>query len=107
MANARFVTCADEGTSKSPAAQAMSRTMHAYWTSFITTGDPNMANGQFPIRPYWTPYTTKNGKKMVFGEGSDEFAGGKSVGIPAKVDDDKWAKVESDFWWARTELSEK
>jgi acetylcholinesterase len=44
---------------------------------------------------------------MMFGDGSDEFAGGTGLGTAAKLVDDTFAKLESSFWWSKTELSEK
>ena len=80
--------------------------MHAYWTSFITTGDPNKIPGRFPKRPVWPVYEPEKGKLVVFGEGNDEKAGGKSVGVAVKVEDDEFASVECQYWWNRTELFE-
>ena len=80
--------------------------MHAYWSSFITTGDPNAVQGRYPDRPQWPAYLPDNGKLVVFGEGNDEIAGGSNTGIAVQVMDDTFAAEESEYWWARTELFE-
>lgn len=82
--------------------------MHAYWTSFITAGDPNKVKGRFPKRPIWPVYNPANGggKLVVFGEGNDEIAGGENSGIAVMVADDSYAVEECEYWWNRTELFE-
>jgi acetylcholinesterase len=80
--------------------------MHAYWTSFITTGDPNKVSGRFEDRPEWPAYNSESNKIIVFGEGNDEIAGGDNEGVVVQVVDDEWAKEECRFWWERTDLSE-
>jgi len=83
--------------------------MHAYWTSFILTSDPNAVKGDWPDRPVWPAYDAAgvNGQKMVFGEGNNEWTGGKDTGTPAKVTDDTWMRKECEFWWSKTEISER
>jgi acetylcholinesterase len=82
--------------------------MHAYWTSFITTGDPNKVKGRFPKRPIWPIYTPGKGmgKLVVFVEGNDEIAGGENKGVAVKVADDTYAAEECEYWWDRTHLFE-
>ena len=80
--------------------------MHAYWSSFITTGDPNSVPGRHPDRPRWPPYTPKKGRLVIFGEGNDEIAGGKNKGTAIKVQEDVWASEECKYWWDRVELFE-
>ncbi|KAG0652570.1 Acetylcholinesterase [Hyphodiscus hymeniophilus] len=82
--------------------------MHAYWTSFITTGDPNKIKGRFPNRPDWPLYEPArgSGKKLVFGEGNDEIQGGKNVGVAVQVADDNSAWKDCAYWWDRTDLFE-
>jgi acetylcholinesterase len=82
--------------------------MHAYWTSFITTGDPNKIKGRFPNRPIWPLYEPGKGmgKKVVFGEGNDEIAGGGNAGVAVQVSDDRFGAEECTYWWDRTELFE-
>ena len=81
--------------------------MHAYWTSFVTTGDPNQIKGRFPRRPVWPVYEGNGrGKKVVFGEGNDEIAGGGKKGVAVKIEDDEFAREECPYWWNRTEKFE-
>jgi acetylcholinesterase len=86
--------------------EQVSGLMHAYWTSFITTGDPNAVEGRFKDRPKWPVYQPDGGKLIVFGEGNDEIAGGGNEGTAVKVDDDSWAVEECEYWWERTEKFE-
>jgi triacylglycerol lipase len=44
---------------------------------------------------------------MVFGEGNMEWIGGKDKGIAAKVVVDTYAQKECEFWWSRTDISER
>ena len=82
--------------------------MHAYWTSFITTGDPNKVPGRYPHRPAWPVYEPAKGmgKLVVFGEGNDEIAGGGNGGVAVEVVDDEYTAKECEYWWARTPLFE-
>ncbi|KAH8599319.1 Carboxylesterase [Bisporella sp. PMI_857] len=81
--------------------------MHAYWTSFITTGDPNKIRGlKFRDRPEWPAYAKVDGKMAVFGMGNDERAGGASKGLAVGVEVDTWMEEEVKYWWARTEKFE-
>ncbi|KMQ45852.1 extracellular lipase [Trichophyton rubrum] len=81
--------------------------LHAYFTSFVTTGDPNAIKGRYADRPRWAPFTPgeKSGT-MVIGEGNDERAGGNSIGVVARMGNISYTKEECDFWWKRTILSE-
>jgi acetylcholinesterase len=84
--------------------------MHAYWTSFITTGDPNKVKGRAPDRPVWPAYMEKigieKGKMLVFGEGNDELAGGKHEGVPVQVKVAIYMEKEYEFWSTRTKKFE-
>ncbi|EFR04845.1 acetylcholinesterase [Nannizzia gypsea CBS 118893] len=81
--------------------------LHAYFTSFVTTGDPNGIKGRYADRPKWAPFTpTAKSSTMVMGEGNDERAGGDSIGIVARMGNISYTKEECDFWWKRTILSE-
>ncbi|KAJ6513308.1 carboxylesterase family protein [Mycena sanguinolenta] len=80
--------------------------LHAYWTSFITTGDPNSIRGRAAGRAEWTRYDTEDPRVMVFGKGNDERAGGEELGVTAEMEEDEWSKTECSFWWNKTELSE-
>ncbi|TVY82248.1 Carboxylesterase 4A [Lachnellula suecica] len=104
--HASFVTYNKETKDISPTIAEIAGTMHAYWTSFITTGDPNKLGGRFEDRPVWPKYVLGKAKKMLFGEGNDERAGQKHKGKAVQVVDDSWAKEECDFWWERTEKFE-
>ncbi|OAX78904.1 hypothetical protein ACJ72_06783 [Emergomyces africanus] len=94
----------------SAAQDEIAGTLHAYFTSFITTGDPNAVPGRFPDRPQWKPFGggwfKKNRTLMLFGEGNDERAGGGGVGIAAQVVSDDWSQEECEFWSERSILTE-
>ncbi|PGH15039.1 hypothetical protein AJ79_02721 [Helicocarpus griseus UAMH5409] len=94
----------------SDAQDEISGMLHAYFTSFITTGDPNAVPGRYPHRPVWKAFggggPSKDRTLMLFGEGNNERAGGDGVGIPAQVVDDDWAKEECEFWSTRSILTE-
>ncbi|KAM0813053.1 putative Carboxylic ester hydrolase [Seiridium cardinale] len=97
----------DPGVHKlSPSQKELSGTIHAYITSFICTGDPNHLTGAYPERPQWPKYQNSNPKIMIFGQKNKELVGG-SVGPPAEVNDDIWAKEESDFWWSKVGISQQ
>lgn len=103
-----FPTYNDEVRDVSDTIDEVTGSMHAYWTSFITTGDPNKIKGRFPNRPTWPVYIPEKGKGklVVFGEGNDEIAGGENEGIAVQVADETFAVVECEYWWDRTELFE-
>ncbi|KKZ66011.1 triacylglycerol lipase [[Emmonsia] crescens] len=94
----------------SAAQDEIAGTLHAYFTSFLTTGDPNAVPGRFPDRPKWKAFGggwwKKNRTLMLFGEGNDERAGGSGVGVPAQVVDDDWSQGECEFWSDRSILTE-
>ncbi|PQE19121.1 Carboxylesterase type B protein [Rutstroemia sp. NJR-2017a BBW] len=79
--------------------------MHAYWTSFIISpnGDPNEVPGRLPKRSTWEKYGGKTGerRKMSFGVGNDEMAGGKQKGQAASMGLDDERRDACDFWWER------
>jgi acetylcholinesterase len=91
---------------ESPTLDEIAGSMHAYWTSFITTGDPNTVKGRFKKRPEWPVYKPLSGKLIVFGKDNDERAGGVVKGTAVSIADDTWAAGESEYWWARTEKFE-
>ncbi|KAI9055617.1 hypothetical protein LZ554_000561 [Drepanopeziza brunnea f. sp. 'monogermtubi'] len=107
-------TMGDRGKSKTVI--EISGTMHAYWTSFITSGDPNKVLGRYPLRRKWPVYVKSEregggrkggeGRILVFGEGNNEVAGKKDKGEVCQLKDDGFAAKESEFWWDRTELFE-
>lgn len=106
--NSAFVMHSPGVKDKSHMLNEISGTMHAYWTSFITSGDPNKVLGRYPVRRKWPKYRngTRNGRILVFGEGNDEVAGGKERGVVVQTKDDGFAADESIYWWNRTELFE-
>ncbi|KAI1444955.1 alpha/beta-hydrolase [Annulohypoxylon stygium] len=91
---------------KSKAQDELAGVLHAYVTSFICTGDPNKISRAYGDRPEWVAHRGDEPKKIVFGLGNEELIGG-GVGVPATVDDDVWAKKESDFWWDKVEISQQ
>lgn len=102
----RFSTYVDAVRDVSKTLDAVSGSMHAYWTSFITSGNPNTVRGRYPKRLMWPAYTNVGGKIAVFGEGNDEMAGGGHTGVAVKVEDDNYMVKECEFWAARTEKFE-
>lgn len=94
----------------SAAQEEIAGTLHAYFTSFLTTGDPNAVPGRFPDRPEWKAFGgrwwKKNRTLMLFGEGNDERAGGGGIGIPAQIANDVWSQDECEFWSNRSILTE-
>ncbi|KAF3492378.1 acetylcholinesterase [Arthroderma uncinatum] len=82
--------------------------LHAYFTSFVTTGDPNGIKGRYASRPKWIPFNVgSKDSVMILGEGNDERAGGHNLGISAKLGNISYTKAECDFWWKRSILSEQ
>ncbi|KAI9736296.1 MAG: hypothetical protein M1834_001182 [Cirrosporium novae-zelandiae] len=94
-------------TSISHTQKELAGVYHAYLTSFIATGDPNHLEGKYKHRPVWEGYRREQPRKIVFGLGNDERAGGEGKGIVAEMVDDVWGKVECEFWWDRIGLSEQ
>uniref|UniRef100_A0A0W0FR75 Carboxylic ester hydrolase n=1 Tax=Moniliophthora roreri TaxID=221103 RepID=A0A0W0FR75_MONRR len=99
-----YQTMDDDVLQYSDVQRDVAETMHAYWTSFITMGDPNALKGRASDRPVWLEYRKAN--IMVFGRGNDERAGGGGVGVTAKMEQDGWSSEECPFWWEKTVLSE-
>jgi acetylcholinesterase len=102
-----FVTFNEEIRERSEKLRRISGAMHAYWTSFIITGNPNTIKAV--SRPTWPEFDDsdgKNGKLVVFGEGNDELAGGKEGGAIVRVTESIYRKEECKFWWERTEKFE-
>ncbi|OOF90941.1 hypothetical protein ASPCADRAFT_177925 [Aspergillus carbonarius ITEM 5010] len=82
---------------------------HAYVTSFVVFGDPNVLGGRWEGRPTWERYRAgkrTEEKMMVFGEGNDERAGGKGKGVAAKLVGDEWGRKECEFWWGKSGVSD-
>ncbi|OJJ96222.1 hypothetical protein ASPACDRAFT_54622 [Aspergillus aculeatus ATCC 16872] len=89
----------------SAAQEEMAGTFHAYITSFIVRGDPNAVQGRFARRPRWEPFDASE-RIMVLGEGNDERAGGRGVGVTAQMVDDDWSSKECGFWWTKSGVSD-
>lgn len=85
----------------------MSGILHAYITSFICTGSPNMLAGAFGSRPEWKIYDRDDAKVMIFGKDNTECIGGSNIGEHAALVDDEFAEKESEFWWSKVELSQQ
>lgn len=79
---------------------------HAYVTSFVVHGDPNVLGGRYEEREVWKRYSGEGGEVMVFGEGNDERAGGDRVGVAARLKRDEWGVRECEFWSGRSGISE-
>jgi acetylcholinesterase len=83
--------------------------MHAFWTSFVISGNPNdVRKGPAANRMVWGQYGKRGSSaKIVFGEGSEEIAHkGPLVGSVERMKADLWEAEESKFWWARVGLVE-
>jgi triacylglycerol lipase len=87
--------------------QKIAAWMHAYWASFIVTGDPNSIRGRWPERPHWPVYRAGEGERVVFGDENAELTGVEGKDIFAKVVPDTYAQKECDFWWSKTETIER
>jgi len=104
---APFVTFNEEIRERTRRLKQISRAMHAYWTSFIITGDPNKI--KLVNRPTWPEFDDQHGKAgklVVFGEGNDEVAGGKEGGSVVRVTESIFQTEECKFWSDRTEKFE-
>lgn len=84
----------------------LSGTLHAYITSFITTGDPNTVRGRYPQRPQWLPFDPRGQKALLFGKDNKKLIG-EEVASAVKIVVDDWARTETEFWWSKTDLSER
>ncbi|TAQ84758.1 hypothetical protein B7494_g6911 [Chlorociboria aeruginascens] len=101
-----FITFDKEVTSVSEGVREISAVMHAYWTSFVRTGDPNAVRGKVG-KVEWPAYDVGNeGRMVVFGEGNDELSGAENRREVVRVTDDGFARVEAWFWEARRGLFE-
>lgn len=92
---------------QSESQKAMSALLHTYITSFICTGSPNKLASNSSSWIEWKPYDRADAKVMIFGKDNTEFIGGTHVGDLATLAQDEFAKVESDFWWSKVELSQQ
>ncbi|KAE8153343.1 carboxylesterase [Aspergillus avenaceus] len=102
-----YETFNPEVRSISHSQEEIAGTLHAYFTSFIVSGDPNAVPGVYGKRSTWEPYNASPaGRIMVFGDGNDERAGGNGVGIAAQMMNDDWSRKECDFWWTKSGVSD-
>ncbi|KAG8672034.1 hypothetical protein FPOAC1_005294 [Fusarium poae] len=60
--NMRYEVCDAKVVAVSPTQNDLARTLNHYVTSFITKGDPNAVAGEYPARPKWESYDTKDPK---------------------------------------------
>lgn len=122
--HAAYVTYSEAISAYSSAQEQIAGNMHAYWTSYIVTGDPNASRGagehdggkgeRYAGRPHWTRYHlggdlgagAGSGRAMVFGEGNDELVGGVHHGVAAACKADTSDVDKTDFWQRKSELAE-
>ncbi|EKD19761.1 uncharacterized protein L3040_001893 [Drepanopeziza brunnea f. sp. 'multigermtubi'] len=105
--NMYYESFAEEVTSISEAQKEVSGKYHAYVTSFITEGDPNVVRGRYADRPRWERYERGEERVMTFGKGNDERAGGGEVGVAAQMAGSEWIKKECAFWWKKSHDTEE
>lgn len=102
-----------------PGLKAMAKEMNYRWTSFCAspTGTLNGDDEQEAWPVFRSPLGDDGsaaalsgagiGELLVFGEGNDEAAGGKSLGTPVKTRKLTDRELEQcRFWWDRMELSQ-
>jgi len=105
--HAPFITHSPETQRLSTTVKQISGAMHAYWTSFILTGDPNAIRGEEGSRVVWPRFGGEEKENMVvFGEGNNELIGGRGKGVVVKVKGDGDVRKDCGFWMERTELFE-
>ncbi|OBS24250.1 hypothetical protein FPOA_04796 [Fusarium poae] len=104
--NMRYEVCDPKVVAVSPTQNDLARTLNHYVTSFITKGDSNAVAGEYPARPKWESYDTKDPKVLRFGDGNEELIGG-DVGKTAVFDSDEWGRKQSKFWWSKVDISQQ
>ena len=92
-------------TGISESQKELSGTLHAYMTSFITSGDPNAVPGGYANRPEWKPFVPEDPRILIFGQDNEELIGG-SPAPAAKFVKDEWAREETKFWWSKVSISQ-
>jgi len=102
-----YETFAEDVTSISESQREVSGVLHAYVTSFIVGGDPNVIKGRWGDRERWERYEGKGEGVMTFGMGNDERAGGTGLGIAAEMRGSESVKKECDFWWRKSQNTEE
>ncbi|EGS23539.1 uncharacterized protein CTHT_0002330 [Thermochaetoides thermophila DSM 1495] len=85
--------------------------MCSRWGRFVVseTGDVNRGIKDLNWPKFVSPFSEKEGagQLLVFGEGNNERAGGKSMGVPVQVRTlTELEKQACKFWWERVWLSE-
>ncbi|KAH8732125.1 carboxylesterase [Phaeosphaeriaceae sp. PMI808] len=104
--NMYYGACEPSKLKLSHSLRDLSRTLNAYITSFITTGDPNSFRGEYGERAQWEEYQSDMPKAMVFGLENKELIGGEP-GVPSRLMSDDWAREQTEFWWSVVELSQQ
>jgi len=105
--HAPFITRNPEIQRLSTTVREISGAMHAYWTSFVLTGNPNAVKGKEGVRVVWPEFGEESGGNMVvFGEGNSELIGGRGKGVVVSVKSDGNVRRDCSFWMKRTELFE-
>ncbi|EPS25512.1 hypothetical protein PDE_00445 [Penicillium oxalicum 114-2] len=103
--NMFYETFSKRITEISQSQKELSGTLHAYLTSFIAHGDPNVIRGRFSQRPKWSRFVPDEPCAMVFGQGNEELIGG-DIAPSARFGPDEWAREETGFWWSRASISQ-
>lgn len=106
--HAPFITHNPEIDHLPPKVKQISSTMHAYWVSFILTGDPNAVQGRdIEVKVEWPRYNAdEKGNMLFFGEGNTQLMGWGDEGVIVKVASDEEVRKQCAFWMERTELFE-
>lgn len=101
--NMRYEVCEPWVLDLSPGQKDLARTLNAYVTSFIVSGNPNSPKGL--DRSRWETYVAGDPRAMVFGARNKELVGG--LPGPEAMVADTWAREECKFWWSKVELSQQ
>ncbi|KAI6765602.1 hypothetical protein HG530_006672 [Fusarium avenaceum] len=104
--NMRYEVCDPKVMAVSQTQKDLAKTLNHYVTSFITKGDPNAVAGEYPDRPKWEAYNTKDPKVLRFGDGNEELIGG-DAGTAAVFSNDEWGRKQSEFWWSKVDISQQ
>ncbi|KAM0214080.1 hypothetical protein ACHAPA_008048 [Fusarium lateritium] len=104
--NMRYEVCDPKVIAVSQTQKDLAKTLNHYVTSFITRGDPNAVAGEYPDRPKWEAYNSKDPKVLRFGDGNEELIGG-DAGTTAVFSKDEWGRKQSEFWWSKVDISQQ